>query len=328
MPTRATVVISQGRGKHPTKRDLEASITFHLMQQPNVDVVVTPHLYDLQPDSPAWLELRRSTDSFVMLTWLFPRAAHWILDGMGIRGQMGAPTPTTAARDKRAEPSHPVAESRPAPRRVIYYVDLRTMPNVETLVTEVDARIAACGAPLVTRDHPLRTVSPGETATHPTVPSTDHPTTRRWYPVIDYSRCTNCMECIDFCLFGVYGIDAQEIILVEQPDNCRKGCPACSRVCPENAILFPEHKAPAIAGDPNTTAGASKLNLSELFGAPIADATAAQERDDHLRAAGRPPESRDEQPSQAVTPDDSTEPDAGRRDPLDALVDQLDELDL
>ena len=55
---------------------------------------------------------------------------------------------------------------------------------------------------------------------------------RRWYPVIDYSRCTNCMECIDFCLFGVYGIDQQETILVEQPDNCRKGCPACSRVCP------------------------------------------------------------------------------------------------
>ena len=73
-------------------------------------------------------------------------------------------------------------------------------------------------------------------------------TGRRWYPVIDYSRCTNCMECIDFCLFGVYGVDNIETILVEQPDNCRKGCPACSRVCPENAIMFPQHKTPAIAG--------------------------------------------------------------------------------
>jgi MinD superfamily P-loop ATPase len=45
------------------------------------------------------------------------------------------------------------------------------------------------------------------------------------------------MECIDFCLFGVYGVDRGETILVEQPDNCRKGCPACSRVCPENAIM-------------------------------------------------------------------------------------------
>ena len=39
------------------------------------------------------------------------------------------------------------------------------------------------------------------------------------YPVIDFGRCTNCMECIDFCLFGVYGIDRSETILVEQPDN-------------------------------------------------------------------------------------------------------------
>ncbi|MEM7312635.1 MAG: ferredoxin family protein, partial [Planctomycetota bacterium] len=73
---------------------------------------------------------------------------------------------------------------------------------------------------------------------------------RRWYPVIDFSRCTNCMECIDFCLFGVYGVDGVDTILVEQPDNCRKGCPACSRVCPENAIIFPQHKTPAIAGAP------------------------------------------------------------------------------
>ena len=80
---------------------------------------------------------------------------------------------------------------------------------------------------------------------------------RRWYPVIDFSRCTNCMECIDFCLFGVYGVDSAETILVEQPDNCRKGCPACSRVCPENAIIFPQHKTPAIAGSPEVAGGAA-----------------------------------------------------------------------
>ena len=41
-------------------------------------------------------------------------------------------------------------------------------------------------------------------------------------PVIDRNRCTNCMECIDFCLFGVYGVDQDDRILVELPDNCRK----------------------------------------------------------------------------------------------------------
>lgn len=113
---------------------------------------------------------------------------------------------------------------------------------------------------------------------------------RRWYPVIDYSRCTNCMECIDFCLFGVYGVDKVETILVEQPDNCRKGCPACSRVCPENAIIFPQHKTPTIAGAP-VVAGSLKIDLSKLFGAPETGETAEQaairERDEQLVLAGR-----------------------------------------
>lgn len=113
---------------------------------------------------------------------------------------------------------------------------------------------------------------------------------RRWYPVIDFSRCTNCMECIDFCLFGVYGVDKAETILVEQPDNCRKGCPACSRVCPENAIIFPQHKTPTIAGAP-MVAGSLKIDLSKLFGAPDTGETAEQaairERDEQLLLAGR-----------------------------------------
>ena len=29
-----------------------------------------------------------------------------------------------------------------------------------------------------------------------------------WFPVIDYDRCTNCMQCLSFCLFDVYGVDA------------------------------------------------------------------------------------------------------------------------
>ena len=56
------------------------------------------------------------------------------------------------------------------------------------------------------------------------------------------------MECLDFCLFGVYGVDSLERLVVENQDSCKKGCPACSRVCPENAIMFPEHKTPGIAG--------------------------------------------------------------------------------
>jgi NAD-dependent dihydropyrimidine dehydrogenase PreA subunit len=153
-------------------------------------------------------------------------------------------------------------------------------------------------------------------------PTAEQPS-RRWYPVIDYSRCTNCMECIDFCLFGVYGVDGAETILVEQPDNCRKGCPACSRVCPENAIIFPQHKTPTIAGSPNGEAGGLKIDLSKLFGAPDALQVAVLERDVELAAVGRDtvgmsvgiPKRRDEK---------SDRP----KDELDALIDELDSFDL
>lgn len=113
-------------------------------------------------------------------------------------------------------------------------------------------------------------------------------TGRRWYPVIDYSRCTNCMECVDFCLFGVYGVDTLDRILVEAQDNCKKGCPACSRVCPENAIIFPQHKTPAIAGAEGEVAGL-KIDLSQLFGGPGKDALelAVAERDIELLRDGR-----------------------------------------
>ena len=146
---------------------------------------------------------------------------------------------------------------------------------------------------------------------------------RRWYPVIDYARCTNCMECIDFCLFGVYGVDKVDTILVEQPDNCRKGCPACSRVCPENAIIFPQHKTPAIAGSPDGEAGSFKIDLSKLFGAPDALEQAVLERDVELTAVGR-----DAVGMAVGIPKRQAENAGGEKDDLDKLMDSLDDRDL
>ncbi|MDA7950366.1 MAG: ferredoxin family protein [Pirellulaceae bacterium] len=157
----------------------------------------------------------------------------------------------------------------------------------------------------------------------------DESSARRWYPVIDFSRCTNCMECIDFCLFGVYGVDPAETILVEQPDNCRKGCPACSRVCPENAIIFPLHKTPAIAGSPEV--GASlKIDLSKLFGAPNEEKSAAElaalERDEQLVEAGRKPVGLDKKEPTAQTTKGSQN--GKEKDRFDHLLEELDEFDL
>jgi NAD-dependent dihydropyrimidine dehydrogenase PreA subunit len=159
-------------------------------------------------------------------------------------------------------------------------------------------------------------------STTPTVISGDD-VRRRWYPVIDYSRCTNCMECLDFCLFGVYGVDMLDRILVEQEDSCKKGCPACSRVCPANAIVFPEHKTPAIAGAEGGPVEDFKIDLSKLFGAPTALEMAVLERDTELVADGR------EAVGVAVgIPKRQNGISEKPRDDLDDLMDGLDSLDL
>jgi len=120
----------------------------------------------------------------------------------------------------------------------------------------------------------------------------------------------------------VYGIDQVDRILVEQQDNCKKGCPACSRVCPENAIIFPGHKSPAIAGAPGEVAGL-KIDLSQLFGGGGGDLLdmAVAERDAELVNDGR------EAVGMTVgIPKRQTH--VGERDELDDLMDGLDELAL
>ena len=82
----------------------------------------------------------------------------------------------------------------------------------------------------------------------------------RWYPLIDDSKCSACLECVNYCLFGVYTIGADSRPLVDQPDACRDGCPACSRVCPSKAIMFPLYEDRVIAGyDPPPTDDMSNL---------------------------------------------------------------------
>ena len=69
-----------------------------------------------------------------------------------------------------------------------------------------------------------------------------------WYPVIDYSRCTACGQCADFCLFGVYEKTKNKVVVVN-PKGCKNNCPACARICPQIAIVFPKYEhSGAIAG--------------------------------------------------------------------------------
>ena len=89
-----------------------------------------------------------------------------------------------------------------------------------------------------------------------------------WFPVIDYDRCAQCMQCLGFCLFGVYGVDGSKRIEVTNPAQCKTNCPACARVCPHGAIIFPKHRGSPINGDNPADAATSmpKLDISTLLG--------------------------------------------------------------
>ncbi len=93
-----------------------------------------------------------------------------------------------------------------------------------------------------------------------------------WFPVIDYDRCTNCMQCLTFCLFDVYGVK-EEKIDVQNESNCKTDCPACSRVCPEAAIMFPKYKKGPINGDvvrpEDVQSEAMKVDISTLLGGDL-----------------------------------------------------------
>ncbi len=71
-----------------------------------------------------------------------------------------------------------------------------------------------------------------------------------WFPVIDYSLCVHCKKCEDFCLFGVYDSAPDGRVRVSRPRACKTNCPACARICPQGAIIFPKHETAPVNGGP------------------------------------------------------------------------------
>jgi NAD-dependent dihydropyrimidine dehydrogenase PreA subunit len=85
-----------------------------------------------------------------------------------------------------------------------------------------------------------------------------------WYPLVDYERCTDCGQCADFCLFGVYEKDDNGKVKVVNPHGCKDLCPACARICPASAIVFPKFPdGGAISGTGNIDEGMEKKRLEE-----------------------------------------------------------------
>lgn len=134
---------------------------------------------------------------------------------------------------------------------------------------EVAYRVDGDGAPVPAGDP----VAVAAAIVQGRLPSPAATAWKPWFPVIDYSRCTNCMQCLSFCLFDVYGVSADRKIQVQNQTNCKTDCPACSRVCPEVAIMFPKYRHGPINGEDVTADDvrreAMKVDISALLGGDV-----------------------------------------------------------
>ncbi len=264
MATMTTVILSRNRAGESQHLWLEEKIIAELKARDNLKVVVLPHLYDLKGDGPGMDLLRSVHADFLLLCWLYPRSAYWVLSANGIWGLLGR---------TESLPEGDVAQPVESSPRTIWCLDLRTQGDSEAVLREVD-RLTS-----IVRN---RSLSIDTDCSNDQLYYVRETTVPRWYPVVDYHRCTACGECLNFCLFGVYGLDDQEQVVVEQPDACRFGCPACSRICPRGAIVFPQHDDPAVAGDPTASAFRPTLDLSQLFQMGHFKTAAESERHDDV----------------------------------------------
>ena len=134
------------------------------------------------------------------------------------------------------------AGQAPLAAEKVEVLNMRTQSTEEILAALLD------GAPGDEVARPPGAAGAVEKA-QPDLDAAQPPAWKPWFPVIDYDRCTQCMQCLSFCLFDVFGVDEHRRIQVRQPQNCKTNCPACSRVCPDAAIIFPKYKAGPINGD-------------------------------------------------------------------------------
>src|SRR5438309_2558518 len=141
---RLTVVLSQAQGKNPAKRALEESIVAALIMESGLDVSVVPFLYDLGKDHTGRMYLESISGDMVFLSWMYPRAAFWVLDRDGIKGHFGESQLKPPDLDDEDD-DETKADAAPSkgigafnvPDRYIYCLDLRDFSSHEPYLNEV-----------------------------------------------------------------------------------------------------------------------------------------------------------------------------------------------
>jgi NAD-dependent dihydropyrimidine dehydrogenase PreA subunit len=205
-------IVITDTGHRPPDMEGRVRLLAQAMAAGGWPVLIAPDLYRQEPDGPAARRLREIADPIVLLSWMHPRAAFWLLDRLGVRGRM--------------------EKTNGSGERQIVCLTLDAQDTPFLLSERMDE------------------LAPGERRVGKgSVEEITGDGADRWYPVIDRKRCTDCLECLEFCLFGVYDVDSEGRLSVARPDLCKPGCPACSRVCPEQAVIFPLYADdPAVAG--------------------------------------------------------------------------------
>jgi len=112
-----------------------------------------------------------------------------------------------------------------------------------------------------------------------------------WFPVIDRGRCKNCKQCLSFCLFGVYEENDKGQVVVKNPSKCKTNCPACSRICPEVAIIFAKCPEAPINGaeivDEQAARANVKVNMDKILGSDPYKALAERRKQAKMRLVDR-----------------------------------------
>jgi len=198
-----------------------------LAEYPGRDIFLVPPLVDLPDDDPLWQTLRDRAVPIVVCSGFHERAVRALLASRWSRGADSALPPDLS---------------------VIRLTDHRGRDAAAIAAAIAEAAPGAPGSQSVLFDR-----------SRPAPPP-------RWYPIIDPERCVRCGQCWQFCIFGVYERKHNGTVLVVQPDACKPGCPACARICPVQAVIFPR------CPDDPIVAGAEPPAAPESFSAGDAPA--------------------------------------------------------
>lgn len=234
------VLLIHARSKNTIWSEREQTIIDHLaVRYSNLQFVGLPFLYDRDPEEKEVHWIREQESPLLVLSFLSDRAVYALLDYFQIPGQ---------------RVSLSAERSDSFPLRPIFCSELSVFSE-ESIVPVLDQFFKFIKG----RSEPGSV----EKNRSPLLIELPNDQEEKWYPLLDRDRCIGCLECVNFCLFGVYSIDADDRPIVLHPEECRNGCPACSRVCPEGAIIFPLYDDPMISG--RTTSSKSETSLRDLI---------------------------------------------------------------